>query len=115
MKSIVLAMSLIVSISSYAESRSIAAWQAEFNGLSSGMPREVSEEKIARIRGVKSTYELWAMDTSALVAYQLDANSVLLVTYQPGTPAAHVAAGSKSGGHPPVDGVLLHYEVLELR
>ncbi|MEO8463799.1 MAG: hypothetical protein ABI640_00520 [Gammaproteobacteria bacterium] len=115
MKALVLVMSLLVPASTYAESRSLAAWQDEFVGLSSGMSRELTEAKIAQIRGVKSTYELWAMDTTALVAYQLDSNAILLVTYKPGTPAAHVAAGSESHGHPPVDGVLLDYQVLELR
>lgn len=53
------------------------------------------------------------MNTSALVAYRLDATTILLTTYKPGIPAAHVAA-AKNGGHPPVDGMLISYQFLEL-
>ena len=52
------------------------------------------------------------MDTSATVAYRLDPETILLVTYQPGKPAAHGIAGQ--GGHPPVDAVLLNFQVLRL-
>ena len=115
MKIIVLILSLLLPASSNAESRSLASWQTEFTGLVSGLYRVSTEEKIAKIRGIKSTYELWAMDTSALVAYQLDSTAILLVAYKPGRPAPHVVAGSGSGGHPPVDGMLISYQVLGLR
>ena len=114
MKTMLLILSLFFPASSYAESRSVASWQSEFSELAPGMSRVSTEEMIAKIRGVKSSYELWAMDTSALVAYQLDSMTILLATYKPGKPAAHVAAESPSSGHPPEDGVLLNYQVLEL-
>lgn len=114
MKTMILVLSLLIPASSLAESRTVASWQAEFSGLVSGMSRVSAEELIAGIRDIKSTYELWAMDTSTLVAYRLDSTAILLVTYKPGTPAAHVAAGSNHEGHPPVDGILLNHQVLAL-
>lgn len=89
-----------------------ADWLTEFGRLAAGMSRVDAEREIARVRAIKSTYELWAMDTSASVPYRLDAETLLLVTYRPGKPAAHGIAGQ--GGHPPVDGVLLDYQVLRL-
>ena len=114
MKALVLVLSLLLSTSIHAGTDSIATWQAKFIELTQGMPREQAEAKIAQVRGVKSTYELWAMDTSDLVAYGLDSKTILLVTYKPGTPAAHVAAGSGHDGHPPVDGTLVRYQLLKL-
>lgn len=96
-----------------AQTKSPATWQAEFQNLVTGLPRVQAEREIARIRNVKSTYELYAMDTSAWVAYRLDDQTILLVNYRPGTPAAHGINGQ--GGHAPVDGTLLTYQTLQLR
>ncbi|MEP6823312.1 MAG: hypothetical protein ABI919_00745 [Ramlibacter sp.] len=115
MKSIVFFVALLLAASTHAQSGALATWQGRFVELSAGMPRAQAELKIAQVRGVNSTYELWAMDTSPLVAYRLDARTILIVTYQPGSPAAHVAGSSGNGGHPPLDGTLIRSQVLELR
>jgi hypothetical protein len=112
MRIIILVISIFVFMANSAAAKSSADWRPEFSNLKQGMSRVLAEEEIAHIRKIKTTYDLWAMDTSALVAYQLDPTTILLVTYQSGTPAAHVSAGQ---GHPPVDGVLLSYQVIELK
>ncbi len=115
MKTLVLVTSLFLAASSHAGEGSVATWQPKFIDLTQGMPRQQAEAEIAKARGVKSAYELWAMDTSDLVAYRLDSRTILLVTYKPGTPAAHVAAGYGHAGHPPVDGTLVSYRLLALQ
>jgi hypothetical protein len=99
--------------SAIASAKSPASWQAQFAGLAPGMPRLAAEKQIALVRNVASTYDLWAMDTSAHVAYRLDADTILLVTYKPGVPAARTIDGH--GGQGPLDGVLLEYELIALR
>lgn len=95
-----------------AQAKPLLAWRAEFANLAPGMTRVAAEAEIARVRAIPSAYELWAMDTSAVVPYRLDAETVLLVNYKPGTPAAHGLSGQ--GGHPPVDALLLDFQVLKV-
>ena len=102
-----------ISVVVLAEIKSPATWQSEFEKLSPGMPRLEAENEIARIRKVKSTYDLRAMDLSSLVPYKLDPETILLVIYKPGSPAARGINGQ--GGKSPVDGSLIRFDVLKLR
>ena len=112
MKFLILFIPLFVTSAVATPQKSPAAWQVDFEHLAPGLSRVAAEAEIARVRATKPAYELWAMDTSATVAYRLDPETILLVTYQPGKPAAHGIAGQ--GGHPPVDAVLLNFQVLRL-
>jgi hypothetical protein len=95
-----------------ADTKTPNEWRNEFGKLASGMSRRDAEREIARVRNVKSTHDLWAMDVSPLVAYRLDSATILLVTYQPGAPAPRTNEGH---GPPPRDGELVAYQILMLR
>jgi hypothetical protein len=92
----------------------VPVWEQRFATLVPGQGRVEAEACIAAVRQVPTTYDLYAMDTSAVVAYRLDPETVLVVRYRPGTPAAHVSGGA-AGGHPPVDGAVLDRAVVRLR
>lgn len=87
-------------------------WEDTFKSLSAGISRTQAEQKIEMARKIKSNYDIYAMDTESLVAYKLDDKTILLVTYRPGMPAAHVIGGD---GHPPQDGELTGFRVLVVR
>ena len=75
-----------------------------------GMKRVEAERLIAEATGVKSKYDLHAMDTSSEVRYS-DGTTVLIVRYKPGSPAPTIAlpdGGRRS--YPPVDGEVLSWE-----
>lgn len=78
--------------------------------LSVGMKRLEAERVIAEATGVKSRYDLHAMDTSREVRYR-DGSTVLVVRYKPGSPAPWIATPDGAAQHlPPVDGEVLSWE-----
>ncbi|GEM_PF-2422989 len=95
------------------EPASPAAWQARFIRLTPGMSRTDAEHEIETVRKVKSLYDMWAMDTSATVAYRLDPETILLVTYRPGIPGCRTIEGVCLP--PQKDGKLVDYAVLPLK
>jgi len=107
-----LACSLLTACA-FSEFKSPGSWEAEFKSLVPGLSRVAAEKEISKIRKVKSSYDLWAMDTHALVAYRLDPETILLVTYKPGIPAAHTINGQAN--QPPEDGKVIEYQVLQLK
>ncbi|MFA6174760.1 MAG: hypothetical protein WC701_13945 [Kiritimatiellales bacterium] len=80
--------------------------------LAVGTTRLDAERIIADATGVKSKYDLYAMDTSLEVRYQ-DGSTVLLVHYKPGSPAPWVTTPDGHAQHlPPIDGEVLSWEFL---
>ena len=78
--------------------------------LAVGMKRLEAERVIAEATGVKSGYDLHAMDTSREVRYR-DGSTVLVVRYKPGSPAPWIATPDGGAQHlPPVDGEVLSWE-----
>ena len=112
-KFLTLLVLVLTSVFALAQPKSPLSWRAKFVNLLPGMSRRETEQEIAKIRKVKSTYELWAMDLSPTVAYRLDSEMILLATYKPGSPAARGINGQ--GGQSPIDGSLIGFEVLQLR
>ncbi|MEI7835391.1 MAG: hypothetical protein WCK05_03170 [Planctomycetota bacterium] len=74
------------------------------------MSRLEAERLIAQATGVKSKYDLYAMDTSSEVRYS-DGTVILIVRYKPGSPAPTIQLpdGSRQG-YPPMDGDVLSWE-----
>jgi hypothetical protein len=78
--------------------------------LVAGMKRLEAERLIAAATGVKSIYDLHAMNTSKEVAYR-DGAEALIVKYKPGIPAPTFIL--PDGGHrtlPAVDGEVISWE-----
>ncbi|MCY2928884.1 MAG: HEAT repeat domain-containing protein, partial [Planctomycetota bacterium] len=78
--------------------------------LAVGMSRLEAERLIAQATGVKSKYDLYAMDTSSEVRYS-DGTVILIVRYKPGSPAPTIQLpdGNRQG-YPPMDGEVLSWE-----
>ena len=80
--------------------------------LVAGMKRLDAERIIADATGVKSKYDLYAMDASREVRYR-DGTTVLVVRYKPGSPAPWVKMPDGHAEHlPPMDGEVLSWEFL---
>jgi hypothetical protein len=77
--------------------------------LVAGMKRAEAERLIAEATGVKSTYDVRAMDTAREVTYRQGSVS-LIVQYQPGAPAPTIALpnGSRES-YPPIDGEVISW------
>lgn len=78
--------------------------------LVAGMKRLEAERLIAAATGVKSTYDLHAMNTDREVTYR-DGSEALIVKYKPGLPAPTFKM--PDGGHqtlPAVDGEVISWE-----
>ena len=77
--------------------------------LSEGMPRADAERLIAQATGRKSTYDLYAMDTSSEVRYR-DGGAVLVVRYKPGAPAPlFTGTNGQTQDLPPIDGEVISW------
>lgn len=95
-----------------AKSPPAAEWAARFSGLSAGMNRAEAEKEIAKIRKVKASDEPYARQGSETVAYALDEETILLVTYKNKFAAVHSVNGHVQ---PPKGGALVEHKVLKLR
>jgi hypothetical protein len=84
-------------------------WMEKLKEFKSEMPRADAEKIIETVRGIKSTYDLYAMDTSDIVVYRLDERCVLVVCYEPGFPAPRTSI--PGGDRPPIDGKYLKHRV----
>ena len=78
--------------------------------LAVGMQRLEAERLIAQATGLKSKYDLYAMDTSSEVRYS-DGTVTLIVRYKPGSPGPTIQLpdGNRQG-YPPMDGEVLSWE-----
>jgi hypothetical protein len=77
--------------------------------LAVGMKRVEAEQLIAEATGVRSKYDLHAMDVSPEARYE-DGQGVLVVRYRPGTPAPLVTMSNGGSEHlPPIDGEVLSW------
>ena len=77
--------------------------------LAAGMKRAEAERLIAQATGVKSTYDLNAMDTSREVTYR-HGSVTLIVQYQPGAPAPTISLpNGNRGSYPPIDGEVISW------
>jgi hypothetical protein len=88
-------------------------WMEKLKELKSEMPRADAEKIIEAVRGIKSTYDLYAMDISDIVVYRLDERCVLVVCYEPGFPAPRTSI--PGGDQPPKDGKYVKHRVTILR
>ena len=78
--------------------------------LSIGMKRAAAERLIEQATGIKSTYDIYSMDISPEVKYQMG-TTILIVRYKPGSPSPLIKTPN---GHvqdlPPIDGEVLSWE-----
>jgi hypothetical protein len=76
-----------------------------------GMKRLDAEQAIADATGLKSRYDIHAMDTSREVQYR-DGDTILVVKYKPGAPAPLFTNNDgQVQGLPPIDGEVISWTV----
>ena len=123
-KIIILITALILTCSAFAQTpachdekkTAYSNWVEEFKELQPNMSRLETEKIIEKIREIKSTYDVYAMDISDIVVYKLDQKHVLLVWYKPGTPAPTIITSDGRRKHyPPKDGHYLKHRLIAIR
>jgi hypothetical protein len=88
-------------------------WRSRLKELTISMPRASAEEIIAKARGMKTKYDVNAMDLRNIVVYKLDDDFVLVVNYKSGIPRTRLA--DPGGGETKaIDGSLISYDVLRI-